>query len=221
MSGKFSGRILLRAILATIVCLVSLGCYGFSITLHHDTLINGWWPLGISAAVAIITSLWGWQLWKWLTDMRAVWVNCIVHIIVTTSVLLLLFYSINYYGSRPSSEITRDVEITSRYYKIHHHSNRTGRHSYSRGAPYKVYFIQITFPSGRTKDLQLPYSEYRRLHKGSHLSLQLQRGFFGIPVIKNLHHSIADHPAPTPRPRLRLPDPRFPSTDSLRSQRPR
>lgn len=188
MSGKFSGRVFIRAILATVICLVSLGCYGLSIAIHHDTLINGWWPIAIATVVAVITSMWGWKLWIWLTDMKAVWINCIVHIVITTSILLASFYSVNYWAADRASEISRQVEITSKYYKIHHRTNRTGRRSYSRGTPYKVYFIEITFPSGRTKELQLPYSEYHRLKTGSKITLQVQRGFFGIPVIHRLHH---------------------------------
>ena len=192
MSSIVSIRVVGRAIVGTIVCLAALACFGLSVALHHDTLVKGWIPIVITAVIGIGTSFIGWKLWIWLTDSRNVWINGIAHAILVTGMLLAAFYSINYWGRNTVTAHIEQVEVTSRYYKIHHHTERSGRRSYSRGAPYKVYFIKVRFPDGRTKDIQLPYSEYYRLRTGAAIDMELASGFFGIPVISDLRLS---HPA--------------------------
>ena len=193
MSSTVSGRVVGRAIVGTIVCLAALGCFGLSVALQHDTLINGWIPVSVAAVLGIGTSFMGWKLWIWLTDSRNMWINAAVHAILAAGVLLAAFYSINYWGRDDDTSHIEKVKVTSRYYKLHHRTERNGRRSYSRGAPYKVYFIQVTFPDGRTKDLQLPYSEYSRLRKSDIIDIELATGFFRIPVIS---HLTLTHPDP-------------------------
>ena len=76
------------------------------------------------------------------------------------------------------------MTVESKYTKTRHRSRRLGRNRYAQGEAYKVYYIGVGLPDGRIKEMSATLKEYNRVRRGDTLAFPVERGFFGVPVIK-------------------------------------
>jgi len=76
------------------------------------------------------------------------------------------------------------AEVVDKYSETHYRSRRVGRNRYTRGEPYKVYYLDLRLPDGRLKEMSATLGQYNRRHKGDTVALPVERGLFGVPVIK-------------------------------------
>lgn len=79
-----------------------------------------------------------------------------------------------------------------------------GKNRYVSGPEYYEYYVEVDFPEGKSKNIQLPYSIYKGIKKDNDITLSLARGFFGIDVIRTSDIPLDNPPAPEKRKRCRF-----------------
>ncbi len=101
-----------------------------------------------------------------------------------SSLLSFGFLGTNFWlsGEDPHTET---ITVERLYSKTFHRSRRVGRRYTTTGEPYKVYYMEARFSDGRTKELRLGQSGFGKRKKGDRLEIEIDKGFFGIPVIKS------------------------------------
>lgn len=171
------GRILLILLFAFIIIL-SLGAIG---ALGGITMVRRWIPFVIALVIALVSGLTLHRLWPRFTHIDKPVVNYAIHVVFSTILLWGAFYTVNALFARGAT-YTEEITVERRFTETHYRSRRTGRNSYSRGAPYKTYHIEARFPDGRTRNLQITGGRYRDLRSGDTIALPLRKGFFGVPV---------------------------------------
>lgn len=170
-----------------LLTVLALSAYGMAIAIHRDTLVNGAVVAAIAGVLAIVTGAALAHLFvsKNAKDVEN-WMKLAGFILTIGGVYLFAFYALNYYLADANSIHGEKMVVERRYYKIHHHSQRTGRRTYTQGAPYKVYMMDVELPdSKRKKTLRISTSLYKHVHKGDTLEVHLEKGLFGVPVIKD------------------------------------
>ena len=58
-----------------------------------------------------------------------------------------------------------------------------GRNRYRRGNPYYKYILRVRFDNGRLKEIEVPLKRYNRTRTGGKMTLDLETGLWGYPVI--------------------------------------
>lgn len=176
-------RPIVRYPLAGLLILVVIFAVGGSMAIYGDTFINPWLPLLLALATGLSTSLVMWKGWRGITDSDSRTFNSICHVATVTSVLTAAFYLGNYAWADTSTLHEEKAVVVSRYSETRHKSKRVGRRTVA-GEPYKVYFVEVELADGRRKSLSASYARFRRIHTGDTLSLQVEEGALGFPVIK-------------------------------------
>lgn len=168
-----------------VLAMATLILIGGSITLHARTIITGGWVIAISCGVAIIivTAIVN-LLIRDDADSKSLWIKYVGGVIISAAALAFSFYGLNYWCADSSTEHIERVEVVRKYYNVRHKTQRINRRVYTTGAPYKVYYIDVEFANGRIKAQSIPFSRYRRVHKGDTINLPMEKGLFGFPVIK-------------------------------------
>lgn len=104
--------------------------------------------------------------------------------LLLSSLLSFGFLGINYWLA--GKDLHKETITVERLYsKTFHRSRRVGRRYTTNGEPYKVYYMEAAFSDGRTKEIRLGQRGYGKRKKGDRLELEIEKGFFGIPVIKS------------------------------------
>lgn len=156
---------------------------GLAIFIYANTLVAWWLPLSISGAAAAAAWLPMKSVWhKWL-HTESLWGPLAAHfaaIILVGSTLLL---SANYFCADDSTIHREDATVVSKETHKRHHSRRVGRRRYTTGEPYYVYDLNLQFADGRTKSLRVDAARYNRTRTGATLTLPMEKGLLGWPVI--------------------------------------
>lgn len=175
-----------QSIVLTLLAVLCLILFGLSIFIYQHTIINIWIIIALTVAVTLISGFLAafWLLSKF-GSLKSAWKQLTCVLLLSCSIGMSGFLGLNYYFSTASSAHTESVEITRKYYETHHRSRRSGRRGYIQGPPYKVYFIEISFTNGQIKTLRLPYSQYKRIHKGDSIDINTEKGLFGYKVLKD------------------------------------
>lgn len=148
------------------------------------TLIKWWIPFIISALIAAASATVLWRLWPPLTKSAQFLPNFAINTIFFTIFLSALFFTLNFFIAKGHEPQKEKVYVEEKYRETHYRSNRTGRRSYSRGAPYYEYYIKVSFPDKSTKNIQLPFSTYKNISSISEIILSMAPGIMGINVIR-------------------------------------
>lgn len=109
----------------------------------------------------------------------------LLHSVFASSVCLVVCMALNYHIPRKGELHDETAVVERRYTKTRHRTKRVGRRVTAQGEPYKVYYIVLQFNDGKTKDMEVAYSIYRRYTKGDSVPLTLDRGILNIPVIRS------------------------------------
>ncbi len=157
---------------------------GGTIGFHENTIVEWWMPLSVCGVLSVVSGCVLWRVWCQLTGSGRFLLNFLCQTAFAWALLLFGFYLTNYCFAREASKHVEEVTVERVYSKTRYHSRRVGRGRYVRGEPYKVYYMEVTLADGRLKELSVNSDESRRLHKGTVLSLTLERGLWGVPVIK-------------------------------------
>lgn len=171
--------------LVSAVCLCMLtGTY----CLHTYTLSSFLLPVACFVMLAMLSGLfmWKFRFWVWLTGTTSFWSNYLCHGFCVAILVTTLFYGCNYMLAENEEGSTEKAVVEHKYYEVKHRSQRVGRNRYRPGKPYNVYYIKVRFDGGCARDISVSHDRYARLHDGDTVSFFVSRGFFHIPVIKNI-----------------------------------
>lgn len=164
---------------------ILMALLGFSIALQRNTLTEWWKPAGACLLLALPT---GWLLagiCKKLSGFSNRLVNAGIGVAFSFVTLLAIFYGVNFFGSDSSTHMEKEAEVINKYTEQRYHSRRAGRR-YVRGDKYYVYGVTLRLENGFVKKVEIPVGEYVRIRTGAKVNVEMERGFFGVPVVKNV-----------------------------------
>ncbi len=184
MKNNISNTIILSILMLLVI--VAIGC---AMGLQSFTLVEWWRPAAVCAFLAILPSIWIAKLIRPLASPFLKYLEYPASYILSFSILLAAFYSLNFWMSDSSSRHTYEAPVVRKYSQQRTRSHKTGRRGYKE-EKYTVYIVEIEMEDGKIKKMEKPLSEYNRIKKGSNLSLFIEDGLFSIPVIKPSHSTI-------------------------------
>lgn len=111
--------------------------------------------------------------------------NILISAIVITGIFCGLFMTCNFAFSSESSRHEEKAVVIRKYKEKHYRSKRVARNRYVRGEPYYEYYISLEYGNGRTKPMLVKIERYNRIRTGDTISVPIERGLFGLSVIKH------------------------------------
>ncbi|MDE5645067.1 MAG: hypothetical protein K2I45_05435 [Muribaculaceae bacterium] len=177
-----------RAIVLVIGCGITVFSIAGCIYLQHFLLTPWWIPALILLPAALALALPTRGFWHWLTGIRNVAVNLVCHMVFSFPLLLCATLTVNYVTAGKNAD-REEATVTRVYKETRYKTRRVNRRTYTRGAPYSVYFIEIHFNDGRTKDIEVLKKTYDRVSKGDTIGVDVSKGRLGMTVFdgRNLH----------------------------------
>lgn len=187
--SKISGW---RIFLIITVSLAVIIFYGISITLFGMTLIEPVLIIGVSILFAAVTAFAFRQKWRMITSSDSVIVNVICHVFATTGLFMALILGVNYFGRNSSESTTVRAEIVKVYSENRYRMKRVARNRYTRGEPYRVYFMDVRLPDGRECKRSISLQRYNRFSRSTYMhrvrkdsvDLRLTKGALGMTILE-------------------------------------
>lgn len=172
---------------ATLVILLAFTIIllGIAVALQGRTLVEWWKPAAICLIPAIIVGAAAGNALRRLTRWSRRWLNAAAMSVISFSVLLGAFYALNYYKTDNSGAGTFDAVVAQKYTQERYDTKRVGRRTV-RGQKRTVYNVVITLPDESTKKISVTPGQYARTRIGQKFAIQIENGFFGLPVIKHI-----------------------------------
>lgn len=181
-----SAVVVKKVALMGVLSVVTVAFFVVAVTLHRDTIVEWWKPLWISLVIATLPGLALGRLLE-VGDMGLNRVACYCcGVVAMMSVVTGSFYMLNYFGADSDSLETVDAEVSRRYSEQHYQVRRVSRYATSRGRPYHVYYIGLDIPGKGEKVLQVTLERYNKIKKGASMSIDVESGLFGVPVMKEV-----------------------------------
>lgn len=176
-TSRFSTFLIVMLVLVTIVA------YGIFVTLADLTMVSLAHVLTCAViASGIIAVAWR-RGFGTLLGIRNEIVSRLIVLVVFTGIITAGFYSINFWMADDSSSHKEKAVVERKYTETRHKSRRVGRR-YVQGEEYKVYYLDLKYPGGQVKPRQVKLEKYNRTKTGDTISMGIQMGAFGFPVIK-------------------------------------
>ena len=110
------------------------------------------------------------------------WVNILFIGIVFTAITGGGILLVNSLCGDSTKYEEREVVVERKIVKTRHRTQQSGRHSYSTGAPYHVYYLELKFADGREIEIQPSYKVYKQVAKGDTAFIRAGRGALFLPV---------------------------------------
>lgn len=152
--------------------------------IYSNTIVKPWIPITGAAIIASVSVPPCAKWWKFVTQSRSPWVNGLCHVLFTGSLLIFAFYFCNFHFAKHATIHTEQAVIERLYSETHYKTKRISRRTYGRGEPYQQYYMEVRLEDGRTKNLSVKFDDYRKLKKLDTVQLKMERGLWGIPVIR-------------------------------------
>ena len=169
--------------LLVMLILVTIIAYGVFIALANLTMVSTARVLTCTViASGFIAVAWRGGFGKLLGISNEL-VNRLIVLVVFTGIITAGFYSVNFWMSRESTSHKEQAVVVKKYRKTRHRSRRVGRR-YVQGEPYNVYYIDLRYSSGEVKPRQVKIEKYNRIKTGDTITVGVEMGAFGFPIIK-------------------------------------
>lgn len=175
--------------LAVAVALASIFLSGLALTLHGRTVVDVRISVVAGAGAAVVVSILLRRAVCALSGENRM-AGFILTAVFVFSLGTGLFYAVNYYGSDKDSAVKHQAEVTRKFTEEHYQVRRVSRNRAVRGRKYKVYRIDVALPGGHVKRIDVPAGRYSKIKKGGKLELSVEKGFFGVPVIKGIEFPV-------------------------------
>lgn len=180
-------------VITVLVAVILFYVSGFS--LLSFTIVNPIKVFGISFALAILSSF---PLFLWFrnhSESRYLWISMIIFLIVACGFFFTTILSLNYFLSNNDSTIVK-TKIEKIYSENRQKQRRVRNRYIASGETYKVYYILLDFPDGKTRKYPLSLEHYNKyislsLHhrkKISTIDVTLTTGLFGWQTITKIHY---------------------------------
>lgn len=149
----------------------------------ESTVVNRWIFFGTVLAVAAATGTVLHRAWGKLTGWDKFYLNFPIHLVVATIVISAAFLMGNYFATDFSSLPEEKVIIENRLRETRYHTKRVSRRVYTRGAPYYVYYLEVSLPDGKPMEVYVEKSVYDKALAGDTATVRFGRGALSLPVI--------------------------------------
>lgn len=148
----------------------------------ESTMVNPWIFFGVVIALGVASGAVLHRSWGKLTGSGKLYLNFPLHVVVFTIVMSAALLMGNYFATDFDRLPAGRVIVENRLTKTRYHSKRVTRRTYTRGAPYKVYYLEISFPDGKRKEVYVKKSLYDKARKGDTATVSIGRGALSFPV---------------------------------------
>lgn len=167
-----------RLMVATAV--LTLYVYGY--VCYERTIVSWWWPVVVSAIVALLSALSISGYWRWLTGTNG-HLNALCHIYVVGGICYFLILGGNCHLPTTNLPQEEKVIVLEKKTKVRHMVHRAGsRYRYIKRNVHH-YYMNIHFADGHDKWISVQLTTYNRARKGMPYSVTRRQGFWGFPVI--------------------------------------
>lgn len=168
-----------------ILLLVALFLLGGALWLLGNTLVEWWIPVTIAVVPAAVTAMPLLPRWQWLFGFRKAIATLPIHLFFMSSVVFFMLLGVNYWGTDKSTAHTEHTTVVAKFRKEHTRYRRVSRNHRVPDGKYHTWHLTLQFADGRTKNMEVPFSTYRNTRKGATRDLSIERGLFGMQVIKS------------------------------------
>lgn len=171
-------RILILGVLIGVILLL-LGGIG---AILEVTIVNT--PMlcaGVTLFSLFISPVIG-NRWQWLTQTRSKAINWSLNVVVCSIMGIAAVLMVNYFGKSEGSLHPTPAVIERCYKETKYQTRRVSRKVSVRGAPYKVYRLEIRI-ADHFKNIKVDKKMYDEAAKGDTLYLDYGRGALGIDII--------------------------------------
>lgn len=182
--GKVSRRDVVGALVAGGMIFLTIVFYGCAMGIHGETIVEWWIPVTVAVVMALVSGAVSGRFWARVTGSGSMLFNYLCHVVFSTGLFLTLFYGLNFAFADKNTEHYENAVVERKFSKTRHRTRRVGRNRMAPGEPYKVYYLDLRLPDGRLKEMSATLGQYNRRHKGDTVALPVERGLFGVPVIK-------------------------------------
>ena len=173
---RTAGRVAVAVVVVIMLCM--------GIALQKDTLVAVWKPMAICVPAAVLTGLLPPEAFSTLTGtMKPLW-NRLAAAAIAFSLLFGGLYSLSYFFADKDSAQMMRVEVVNKFTEERHQMKRVSRKVYTRGPRYNVYCLQLEYPDGSLRKIEVSASEYIRIRRGNKVTLELRQGLLGVPVVR-------------------------------------
>ena len=167
----------------------------------ESTMIDPWAFFGVVVALGVASGTVLHRPWGKLTGSGKFYLNFPLHVAVFTIVMSAALLTGNYFATDLDRLPTERVIVENRLTKTRYHTKRVTRRTYTRGAPYKVYYLEISLPDGKRKEACVKKSVYDKARLGDTATVNIGRGALSFPVfdphsLKLLHPHVNKKSAP-------------------------
>ncbi|WP_286528806.1 hypothetical protein [Duncaniella freteri] len=176
------GNKFVRGVKIAVAVLAVLVMSVWSMILYSDAFIDWWIVPAVTLGVGIATAIHMWKWWIPLTWSESGLFNGMCHSVFAAVLLTFAFFALNNMLADSASERADTAVVTGHFREEHHRHRRVGRRYVANGEVYYTYKLQLKLSDGRTKFVEMPLKNYRRIHDGDSASVVLRDGLFGVPV---------------------------------------
>lgn len=184
----------LSAILRCIVATAFLVLYVMAYIVFEKTVVEWWKPVVVGAVAIAVTGMTKMARWRWLTTTDDRTLNGLFHVYAVGAVAVGVFLLGNYWLPVRDNDMTADgragysetVVVEKKEIVERDKTQRVGRHRYRKTGVRYEYYIGVVFKNGMRKDIPVTHSVYNRTRQGATTELQLDRGLFGLPVVREV-----------------------------------
>ena len=174
-----------RTIVLVAVLFISFIMFGFGLAIYGNTLTKWWIPVVPAITFAAVTTPIFIKRWHSLTESYSLIYNGVCHLFTTFSVAYFLFLGCNYFMADDSTLVVEKTEVVKKYSKAHTRYRRVGRNRRVPDGHYYTYHILLRFSDGREKEQEVILQSYNRIRTGSSRDVKVEKGLFGLSVIKH------------------------------------
>lgn len=166
-----------------VILAVVLMFFVASVGLLGNTLVSAWIPYSVAALFGVAALPLSRRM-EWFTSSSRFWVNGICGFFIASGVASFIIIGGNYIFPSESTAHREEVTVSKKYRQEHHRSRRVGRRYVANGAPYYTYHALVEMADGTEKSLELTYEMYNEMKTGSVREIEIERGLFGMPIIR-------------------------------------
>lgn len=157
---------------------------GGTLAIYGNTVVSWYLPLAVGLLLAAATARPCQRMWQWLLGTADRRISAAIHVVAATGVFAFILLGINYFGADDSTLHEERVALLSRHSEKHYRQRRVGRNRYVRGDPYYQYYMTVRLADGREKELSITRNYYHNIARHDSVTLRLENGMLGLPVIR-------------------------------------
>lgn len=172
-----------------ILLILAVAMGGIGMAIAGMTLASPWIGAGIGLLLATMTFPAFLPVWRKITANGKIWVCAICQAAMIGSLGFMLTFGLNYWLADDSSLQTVDAHVIAKFQQEHRKTRRAGRRYVPTGEVWHSYHVTLELPDGRRKNREVKVSEYISLRTGSKMRIGVEKGLFGMDIVKPVNKS--------------------------------